>query len=283
MFNSFQLAPTLVLLSWLAQLDVARANDSWDCRFTIDSKHEYDLRSLSGERKIQKTWLSPPTKNTDTLLFNLCEPLKEDTSLPEHDRCPTGTYACWTTANEKSGDSRITQVIPLARSSALNPEHKRLSDSEISVTLHGDSWPESDSPREQFTIILQCSSSDEDPTLGSHTDSESTVRWKTKAACTTQESKPPPNTTHPDEDNKKSSGGSSLRWFFFLFLFCFAVYFALGAYYNYNNYGASGWDLIPHRDFWRDVPHLLSDLLRGILSGVRGNSRVGNRSGYVSV
>jgi len=282
MFSSLQLAPTLVFLSWFSQLDVARADGPWDCRFTIDST-QYDLGSLTGEKKLQKTWLSPPTKTTDTLLFDLCKPLKEDTSVPEKDRCPSGTYACWTTANEKSGESRITQVIPLARSSSLDPEYKNLSDSEVSVTLHGDSWPDSDSARERFIIRLQCSSSDEDPTLGSHTHSETEVHWKTKAVCKTQNSKPPPNTTHPDKDSTKPSEGSSVRWFFFLLLFCFAMYFGLGAYYNYNNYGASGWDLVPHRDFWRDVPHLLSDLLRGILSGVRGSNRVGNRSGYVSV
>jgi len=283
MFTSLQLASALFLLSWFSQLDVARADGSWDCTFTIDSKHSYDLRSLSGEKKIQKIWLSPPTKNTDTLLFDLCEPLKENTTLPENDRCPSGTYACYTSANEKSGESRVTQVIPLARSSSLNPEHNRLSDSEISLTLHGDPWPQSDSPPERFIVQLQCASGDEAPVLESHTTNQTEVRWKTKAACETKDSKPPPNTTHPDGDSKKSSGGSSLGWFFFLLLFCVAMYFALGAYYNYNNYGASGWDLVPHRDFWRDVPHLLSDLIRGILSGVRGTSRVGNRSGYVSV
>lgn len=28
-------------------------------------------------------------------------------------------------------------------------------------------------------------------------------------------------------------------------LFGFVAYFGLGAYYNYNNYGATGWDLVP--------------------------------------
>ncbi|KAF8326677.1 autophagy-related protein 27 [Cantharellus anzutake] len=280
MLRSFKLASTLLLLSWL---DIAKADDSWECAFTLDSKHHYDLKSLSGERKIQKTWLSPPTKNTDTLRFDLCQPIKEDTSVPEDDRCPSSTYACWTTANEKSGKTRITQVISLARSPSLSPEYKRLSDSEISVTLHGDSWPEPTSPRERFVVTLQCSSSDEDPELGIHTENATEVHWKVKAACAEESKPPPPDTKHPDEDSRKTSEGSSLGWFFFLLLFCFATYLGLGAYYNYNNYGASGWDLVPHRDFWRDVPHLLSDLLRGILSGVRGNNRVGNRSGYVSV
>jgi len=40
------------------------------------------------------------------------------------------------------------------------------------------------------------------------------------------------------------------------------AYFALGAYHNYSTYGATGWDMIPHRDMWRDLPWVVSDLVR---------------------
>ena len=36
-----------------------------------------------------------------------------------------------------------------------------------------------------------------------------------------------------------------LAWVWDRLLLAFAVYFVLGAYYNYSNYGASGADLIP--------------------------------------
>lgn len=55
----------------------------------------------------------------------------------------------------------------------------------------------------------------------------------------------------------------------------FVLYFALGIYSNYTNYGSSGMDLIPHRDFWRDLPGLVGELI-GL-----GRGRAG-RSGYVS-
>lgn len=76
-------------------------------------------------------------------------------------------------------------------------------------------------------------------------------------------------------------------------------YFGLGAYYNYNNYGSTGWDLIPyvfgvlslkapltpliprHRDFWREVPYLVEDLVSYMFSNVRSGG--GSRGGYVSV
>lgn len=46
--------------------------------------------------------------------------------------------------------------------------------------------------------------------------------------------------------------------------------------------GASGWDLVPHRDFWRDVPYLAKDVVSHLFSSVRGNQR-STRGGYVSV
>ena len=41
-------------------------------------------------------------------------------------------------------------------------------------------------------------------------------------------------------------------------------------FYNHQQYSAKGWDLVPHRDFWREFPILISDLFRHIFSGIRG-------------
>ena len=48
----------------------------------------------------------------------------------------------------------------------------------------------------------------------------------------------------------------------FRILLGFLGYFVLGAYHNYTTYGATGWDAIPHRDMWRDLPWVVSDLFR---------------------
>ena len=40
------------------------------------------------------------------------------------------------------------------------------------------------------------------------------------------------------------------------------AYLGIGMWYNYSHYGASGWDLVPHRHFWRELPYMVNDVLR---------------------
>lgn len=53
-----------------------------------------------------------------------------------------------------------------------------------------------------------------------------------------------------------------------------------GMFYNHQQYSARGWDLVPHRDFWRELPTLGSDLVHHISSNVKGG---GSRGGYNSL
>jgi autophagy-related protein 27 len=81
----------------------------------------------------------------------------------------------------------------------------------------------------------------------------------------------------------------------------FIGYFLLGAYYNYTTYGASGSDLIPyvpslahvvmsmlivylcrHRDFWREVPYMLRDVVSHLCSSFRPRHS-SSRGGYIAV
>ena len=77
-------------------------------------------------------------------------------------------------------------------------------------------------------------------------------------------------------------------WGFIKLVFWLAVtglilYFAIGIFYNHQQYSAKGWDLIPHRDFWREFPVLVQDLGAHVLAGVRGQSGGGGRGGYSSL
>lgn len=65
-------------------------------------------------------------------------------------------------------------------------------------------------------------------------------------------------------------------------LLAFASYFGIGAYYNYSTYGATGMDLIPHRDFWREVPYMLRDVFDHLCTSVKPRSS-GSRGGYIAV
>jgi hypothetical protein len=53
------------------------------------------------------------------------------------------------------------------------------------------------------------------------------------------------------------------RHFFRRLFLAFLAYFAIGAWNNYNQFGATGWDALPHRDVWRDLPHVVVDIFKG--------------------
>lgn len=78
-------------------------------------------------------------------------------------------------------------------------------------------------------------------------------------------------------------------WRYDRFLIALVAYFVGGAFNNYSQYGSTGFDMIPHRDMWRDLPSVIGDLFRGqshrhsvvpsetdaVMTG-----RGGSRSGY---
>ena len=105
------------------------------------------------------------------------------------------------------------------------------------------------------------------------------LEWRSKAACKRDDS----SSDAPSDDGEKSSGGGffhTLGVIFWIVVFALLAYFVLGALYNYQNYGARGADLIPHRDFWREVPALAQDLGSHLFNNVRQS---GSRGGYSSL
>ena len=90
-----------------------------------------------------------------------------------------------------------------------------------------------------------------------------TLTWRTPLACSAP--------------RKAQRRGSSLGWW----IVCIAVlYVAVGMWYNYQHYGARGWDMLPHRDAWRDVPYYVRDLSRHMTRAAGGSAP---RSGYEAV
>ncbi|KAK6593618.1 hypothetical protein H4I95_11407 [Botrytis cinerea] len=98
------------------------------------------------------------------------------------------------------------------------------------------------------------------------------LTWRTKYAC---EDGP-----KDDGDDKKSSHWGFFTWFIIVAFLSTAAYLIFGSWLNYNRYGARGWDLLPHGDTIRDVPYLLKDWSRRVLSTVQGG---GSRGGYAAV
>ncbi|KIJ67799.1 hypothetical protein HYDPIDRAFT_107295 [Hydnomerulius pinastri MD-312] len=300
MMRRSALAPSLQALSFVLVLSIvirtaAQDSGSFDCHFAIGDL-QYDLTSLGGAKTVTRTRDSPPSTYVDELRFDLCGELSQLEDRTSDDQCPPGTRACLTTTNTKGENSeRITAVIPVAQSSSLEPEISALSSTRgVSIILHGSSYPASSSSSisQSLKISLSCAESASDPQFSSYENGQVLVDWSAPVACGSNETPPPPNENDSnggsggggggnEENTPIESVGSGLGFFFLMFLLAFAAYFGLGAYHNYSTYGARGLDLIPHRDFWREVPYMLQDVFAHLCSNVR--PRRSSRGGYIAV
>lgn len=95
--------------------------------------------------------------------------------------------------------------------------------------------------------------------------------WRTKYAC--EDSK-------RETDAARGSGWGFFTWFILIAFLGTAAYLIFGSWLNYTRYGARGWDLLPHGDTIRDVPYLMKDWTRKVVTTVQGG---GSRGGYAAV
>ncbi|KAG9110205.1 hypothetical protein FRC07_008222 [Ceratobasidium sp. 392] len=195
-------------------------------------------------------------------------------------QCGQGTRACLTTTNKKEGEQdRVVSVVPLAQSSSDFTIQPFSSDSGKGLTLilNAGAYP-SDGSKQSLKVVMFCDKETQVPKLTNYDGSQATIEWHVVEACGSQSTGDPPKSGGGSSPSGENVGGSSMGWFFFILFLVIAAYFGLGAYHNYNQYGASGWDLVPHRDFWRDVPYLIRDLISQLFSSGRSS-----RGGYTSV
>jgi len=227
----------------------------------------------------------------DSLRFNLCADLEPLKDVAEKEQCPKGTRACLTIVNQKSDapdQDRIISVIPLVQATSEHTEVASLSDPKyVSILFNGPVYPpssDSDQSTQSLNVKITCNlDSTSDPKFVSYNGSLLNLEWSAPAGCSAPGSPGPPKDDNGgnDDGSKEENVGSGVGWFFLVILLAFAAYFGLGAYYNYSTYGARGLDLIPHRDFWQDVPYMLRDVVSHLCSSVR--PRRSSRGGYVAV
>eukprot|EP01059_Diplonema_ambulator_P035790 TRINITY_DN858_c0_g1_i8.p2 TRINITY_DN858_c0_g1~~TRINITY_DN858_c0_g1_i8.p2 ORF type:complete len:188 (+),score=51.10 TRINITY_DN858_c0_g1_i8:51-614(+) len=67
---------------------------------------------------------------------------------------------------------------------------------------------------------------------------------------------PPPG---PKDESSSDSGISGGAIFLIVFFVGFAVYFAAGMAYMHKAKGATGVEMVPHLEFWKDLPNLMKD------------------------
>lgn len=280
------------LLATLLGVAAREYGPPFDCQPIVDGVR-YDLTGLKGLQLVGWEVDSPPSKIIDELRFDLCGMLQPVEGRSSEDQCPSGTVACLTKINRKGSDpgaDRITAAIPVAHISSLDPETSHLSSSAgLSVVLHGPSYPSSHSDLipQSLKINLACAEYASSPLLASYENGQVTVEWSSRSACKAHEEQPPRPGDDKEGGSEENPGdvptehGSGLGFFFLMLLLAGCAYATLGAYHNYSVYGARGLDLIPHRDFWREVPYLLQDVVHHLCSNVR--PRQSGRRGYVAV
>lgn len=275
-----------ISLLWLLTLPFTgtSAQPDSDCHKIIGDKR-FDFSALSGDRTVSRTRLSPPTNMTDTLRFNVCKELSLLEGVDAGEQCSSGTWACLSKINTKQGESdRVVAVIPMAQESELRAEYTALSSPRgVKMTLHGPPYPSSitlEPTPQTFVLNLLCNPEASDPEFKSYDGAQAIVEWSAPSGCNLGEAPAEGGDDKPEREVE--AVGSGIGWFFLLLFVVFAGYFALGAYYNYTTYGATGVDLIPHRDFWREVPYMLRDVVSHLCSSFQSRHS-SSRGGYISV
>ncbi|KAF8482977.1 autophagy-related protein 27 [Russula ochroleuca] len=272
---------------WLLLLLISAASSQLDadCRLSIGD-HMYDFSALSGDQTVSRSRSLPPTNMTDTLRFNVCKELSPLEGVGSGDQCSSGTWACLSKTNVKQGESdRVIAVIPIAQDPELQAEYTLLSSPRgVKITLHGPSYPSattSEPTPQAFVLNLLCETEETEPQFKSYDGARAVVEWSAPSGCNFR-SDTPSGGDSESPDKEAEAVGSGIGWFFLLLLIAFAGYFILGAYYNYTTYGATGVDLIPHRDFWREVPYMLRDVVSHLCSSFQSRHST-SRGGYISV
>ncbi|KAJ7783199.1 autophagy-related protein 27 [Mycena metata] len=277
----------LLLLSW--SIPVAALEEPFEnCRFQANGL-KYDLDLLKGEHTVTQQRETPPTREVYSVRLSLCSDLEEEKDVPNADQCPAGTRVCLTKINQKEGSDRIVSVIPIAQTSTLNPTFTpRLSPNGISLLLHGAKYPHpinATDAQQSVVITLLCDTNQGELKFNSYNGEQLELEWSSPAGCGfagEDEDKHDGETDSPENGEPSSGSLSSVGWFVLLLILAFAVYMGMGMYINYTTYQARGVDLIPHRDFWMEVPYMLRDVLSHLCSTVRPR-RSSNRGGYIAV
>ncbi|GAA5925272.1 hypothetical protein JCM1841_001916 [Sporobolomyces salmonicolor] len=278
-------AAAVLVASWSA----LPAWATFDCKGLSVDGSSYDLSKLGGVHTFEVSTPTPPTVTKTQYQLSLCSPLPEHSGSPD-DACPSGTRICMSTYSTRPGlEDRLLSVVPIAgdingtdgQAKAIQIEGVKVDEAWL-LEMSGGQYNGVD---QRARIEMRCdqSATETVPTVKDY-DSKSGVlelKWVTSAACPTSAGgNDPPPPSKPDEDEPPtddereppSSGMGFLGWFFTLLFLGLIAYFAFGSYNNYTTYGATGWDMIPHRDVWRDLPYVVMDLFKG-----RGG---GSRSGY---
>ncbi|OAD77696.1 hypothetical protein PHYBLDRAFT_141562 [Phycomyces blakesleeanus NRRL 1555(-)] len=263
-----------------------------------EAGYELDLSRLNKEFVVTQKASTVPATRTTEIKINICDALpapKEN----DVDDCPKGSYICRRIIYNKDGKDIVTEVQTISGDfdkekklvgNFKAPEDEEdLSNDGIVYTLElGGGKVGERAQSAQITLECDKSISREDepkpPTVLSYTSNKLTLRWKTALACAVKPDEKKPdngNDKKGDETPQPKEGMSGVGIFFTTVLVLLAIYFVGGAFYNFKMYNAQGLDLIPHRDFWFDLPYLIKDIFSHLVDTIMSHRR--GSGGYVAV
>ncbi|VVT57383.1 uncharacterized protein SAPINGB_P005668 [Magnusiomyces paraingens] len=295
----------LLLLAITSQVVLATLN----CDIHVDGV-SFNLAPLQGTYQINSTISTPPSTNDFTWLFDPCASIiRENDKLPFSSECPDGSQICGIQRVMLPGsDPLLVSIIPVAgdfdgkqtgaRIELIKEENSEKSKG-LRVSLKGSSWGESTQLQGIIEFICPASDGKNDisslPKYVSWDLNSLRLTWTTKYACENAITEPgngdhkgdnkDDNNKGDDDSDKNSDNDESKSWGWFTWLFIIGVlgsatYIIAGSWINYNRYGLSGVDILPHADLLRDLPFLIRDVIRKIA----GTFSAGNsRGGYSAV
>ncbi len=246
---------------------------------------KFDFRELKGDHSVSVLTDTPPTTTNMTWSLNPVGPLTKDSDSPSDHQCPLGTQICGI-ERIKSDDGTVIvdKIIPIAgdiHGRSSDPRVTRLAEREgvdgIHVEIGGGEYKDI---KQSAGVDFICKTdSEEGPKEGlrvkSYTDNKLTLEWITSYACPRAADKPAP----PPSDETKSSSWGVFTWLVLIIFIAIAAYLILGSFFNYNRYGSTGFDLLPHSETLRDLPFLVKDWFGAVVTTFKG----GARGGYTSV
>ncbi|CAO3639377.1 unnamed protein product [Mucor hiemalis] len=267
-----------------------------------DKDLQLDLGQLNKEFIVYQNTTRPPSVESIVNQINICDPLPIPDEPNNGDICKKGSLICRRTIIvKKDKDNKDVETVftvqPIAvdADNKLNAEFKPINTEadptkngyQYILTLNGGEY---NNQAQSASITLECDETQKrsdrakDPVVVSYNNNVLNLQWKTVFACATKVGEKVPDNKDGDkkpEEGEKPKGMSGIGIFFTLVIVLAGIYFVGGAFYNFKMYNARGLDLIPHRDFWLDLPYLIRDLFAHIVDSVMSRRR--GSGGYVAV
>ena len=252
--------------------------NAFDCKNVVFGKEGpiLDLSHIfaNGPLNVTLEEDTPPSTTITTITLDLCKPLELIPSIDPLDQCSENTNVCKIVKNRRGTSERVEQIITAGKSVSGDlqakswVEHSR-PNNKLGINIQGTTWA---NLFQSTALNIECSSKNVQSGKLDYVGQDKgtlSLTLSIPGECTNYVSK---------RFREKHGFFSSLFW---VIITVVGLYLGIGVWYNYTHYGSNGWDLLPHRDFWREVPYMAQDAFRHIrrtinepLSG-QGTGRAG--------